>query len=137
MGDVCVNPLPTLAFDPLLQISVWPQKPIFKGFYQKHDVFPENTMFSENREKHVFFSQGTTFLQVLEALGRKTLQHSIQMVSEVGGSRRLVNICLPSTNPKRSLISGSTSTWKAALKHANSSAGFLAWVHIDILAPSD
>ena len=71
MGDVCVNPLPTLAFDPLLQMSVWPQKPIFKLFYQKHDVFPENTMFSENREKTRCFSQGTTFLQVLEALGRR------------------------------------------------------------------
>ena len=70
MGDVCVNPLPTLAFDPLLQMSVWPQKPIFKGFYQKHNVFPENTMFSEHREKTRCFSQGTTFLQVLEALGR-------------------------------------------------------------------
>ena len=55
MGDVCVNPLPTLAFDPLLQMSVWPQKPIFKGFYQKHDVFPENTMFSENRKKNTMF----------------------------------------------------------------------------------
>ena len=52
MGDVCVNPLPTLAFDPLLQMSVWPQKPIFKGFYQKHDVLLENTMFSEIRENH-------------------------------------------------------------------------------------
>ena len=70
MGDACVNSLPTLAFDPLLQMSVWPQKPMFKGFYQKHDVFPENTMFSENREKSPCFSQGTTFLQVLEALGK-------------------------------------------------------------------
>ena len=52
MGDACVNSLPTLAFDPLLQMSVWAQKPMCKGFYQKHDVFSENTMFSENREKH-------------------------------------------------------------------------------------
>ena len=69
MGDVFVNPLPTLAFDPLLQMSVWPQKPIFKGLYQKHDVFPENTMFSENREKHDVLVRVRHFLQVLEALG--------------------------------------------------------------------
>ena len=60
MGDVCVNPLPTLAFDPLLLFGL--RSPFLRGFI-------ENTMFSENREKTRCFSQGTTFLQVLEALG--------------------------------------------------------------------
>ena len=89
MGDICVNPLPTLAFDPLLQMRVWPQKPIFKGFYQKHNVFPENTMFSENREKTGCFSQGTTFLQVLEALGSH--QNSGDAVHIDCGSYRPLN----------------------------------------------
>ena len=93
MGDACVTPLPTLAFDPLPQMSVWPQKPIFKGFYQKHYVFPENTMFSENRGKTRCFSQGTTFLQVLEALGNDISSTSPKLKSKKGGG----NSALPSS----------------------------------------
>ena len=54
MGDVCVNPLPTLAFDPLLQMSVWPQKPIFRDFI-KNTMFFLKTQCFQKIEKNTMF----------------------------------------------------------------------------------